>query len=130
MVAWPLMVIADSIVPPLHITKSNTTKALCASSPLMRPRLLCLANFQASQGVEDTDSRTLKVGYIPGRDSQTVHQGCGCDDVPNPRSARDAQDFDRLQKTATSDQELFDQTEQYPRWVANQSWLMFGLPQP
>ena len=41
------------------------------------------------------------------------------------------QDFDRLQKTATSDQELFDQmTELYPHWVANQSWLMFGFPQP
>jgi hypothetical protein len=41
------------------------------------------------------------------------------------------QDFDRLQKTATSDQELFDQmTELYPNWVANQAWLMFGFPQP
>jgi hypothetical protein len=40
------------------------------------------------------------------------------------------QDFDRLQKAATSDQELFDQmTELYPHWVANQSWLMFGFPQ-
>ena len=40
-----------------------------------------------------------------------------------------SQDFDRLQKTATSDQELFDQmTELYPHWVANQSWLMFGFP--
>ena len=39
------------------------------------------------------------------------------------------QDFDRLQKTATSDQELFDQmTALYPDWVANQSWLMFGFP--
>jgi len=38
---------------------------------------------------------------------------------------------DRLQKTATSDQELFDQmTELYPHWVANQSRLMFGFPQP
>jgi CheY-like chemotaxis protein len=36
-----------------------------------------------------------------------------------------------LQKTATSDQDLFDQmTELYPHWVANQSWLMFGFPQP
>ena len=35
-----------------------------------------------------------------------------------------------LQKTATSDQELFDQmTEFYSHWVANQSWLMFGFPQ-
>jgi len=26
---------------------------------------------------------------------------------------------------------LFDQmTELYPHWVANQSWLMFGFPQP
>jgi len=40
------------------------------------------------------------------------------------------QDFDRLQKAAKSDQELFDQmTELYPHWVANQSWLMFGFPQ-
>jgi hypothetical protein len=36
-----------------------------------------------------------------------------------------------VQKTATSDQELFGQmTELYPHWVANQSWLMFGFPQP
>jgi hypothetical protein len=34
-----------------------------------------------------------------------------------------------LQKTAASDQELFDQmTALYPHWVANQSWLMFGFP--
>jgi hypothetical protein len=33
--------------------------------------------------------------------------------------------------SATSDRELFDQmTELYPHWVANQSWLMFGFPQP
>jgi hypothetical protein len=33
--------------------------------------------------------------------------------------------------STTSDQELFDQTtELYPHWVANQSWLMFGFPQP
>jgi hypothetical protein len=31
----------------------------------------------------------------------------------------------------TSDQELFDQmTELSLHWVANQSWLMFGFPQP
>jgi glyoxylase-like metal-dependent hydrolase (beta-lactamase superfamily II) len=41
------------------------------------------------------------------------------------------EDFDRLQKAAASDQELFDQmTELYPHWIANQSWLMFGFPQP
>jgi hypothetical protein len=41
------------------------------------------------------------------------------------------QDFDRVQKTAKSDQELFNQmSELYPHWVANQSWLMFGFPQP
>jgi len=39
------------------------------------------------------------------------------------------EDFDRLQKTAKSDQELFDRmTELYPHWAANQSWLMFGFP--
>jgi hypothetical protein len=42
---------------------------------------------------------------------------------------RNLQDFDRLQKTATSDQEFFDQmTELHPQRVANQSWLMFGFP--
>ncbi|MFZ3342704.1 MAG: hypothetical protein WA609_01490 [Terriglobales bacterium] len=41
------------------------------------------------------------------------------------------EDSDRVQKTATSDRELFDQmTDLYPHWVANQSWLMFGFPQP
>jgi glyoxylase-like metal-dependent hydrolase (beta-lactamase superfamily II) len=41
------------------------------------------------------------------------------------------EDFDRVKETAASDQELFDRmTELYPHWVANQSWLMFGFPQP
>jgi glyoxylase-like metal-dependent hydrolase (beta-lactamase superfamily II) len=39
------------------------------------------------------------------------------------------EDFDRVQKSATSDQDLFDKmTALYPDWVANQSWLMFGFP--
>jgi hypothetical protein len=34
-----------------------------------------------------------------------------------------------VQKTAKSEQELFDQlTALYRRWAANQSWLMFGFP--
>jgi glyoxylase-like metal-dependent hydrolase (beta-lactamase superfamily II) len=38
-------------------------------------------------------------------------------------------DFDRLQQTTASDEELFNQmTELYPHWAANQSWLMFGFP--
>ena len=37
--------------------------------------------------------------------------------------------FDRLQQTAASDEELFNQmTALYPHWAANQSWLMFGFP--
>jgi hypothetical protein len=36
---------------------------------------------------------------------------------------------DRAQKTATSDQDLFDQmTALYWDWIANQSWLMVGVP--
>ena len=55
------------------------------------------------------------------------------DAVLSPSTIQDTnrylEDFDRLQKTATSDQALFDQmTELYPHWVANQSWLMFGFP--
>jgi glyoxylase-like metal-dependent hydrolase (beta-lactamase superfamily II) len=62
----------------------------------------------------------------------TGHKKPGALDSPSAiqDTKRYLQDFDRVQKTATSDQELFDQmTELYPRWVANQSWLMFGFPQ-
>jgi glyoxylase-like metal-dependent hydrolase (beta-lactamase superfamily II) len=61
------------------------------------------------------------------------HKKPGAPDSPAAiqETKRYLQDFDRLQKTATSDQDLFDQmTELYPDWVANQSWLMFGFPQP
>jgi glyoxylase-like metal-dependent hydrolase (beta-lactamase superfamily II) len=61
------------------------------------------------------------------------HKKPGAPDSPSAiqDTKRYLQDFDRLQKTKTSDQELFDQmTELYPHWVANQSWLMFGFPQP
>jgi glyoxylase-like metal-dependent hydrolase (beta-lactamase superfamily II) len=59
------------------------------------------------------------------------HKKPGAPDSPSTiqDTKRYLQDFDRLQKTANSDQELFDQmTELYPHWVANQSWLMFGFP--
>jgi hypothetical protein len=58
------------------------------------------------------------------------HKKPGAPDSPSAiqETKRYLQDFERLQKTATSDQELFDQmTELYPHWVANQSWLMFGF---
>jgi hypothetical protein len=61
------------------------------------------------------------------------HKKPGAPDSPSAiqDTKRYLQDFDRVQKSATSDQELFDQmTELYPHWVANQSWLMFGFPQP
>ena len=61
------------------------------------------------------------------------HKKPGAPDSPSAieETKRYLQDFDRAQKTATSDRELFDQmTELYPHWVANQSWLMFGFPQP
>ncbi|MGB7750676.1 MAG: MBL fold metallo-hydrolase [Candidatus Acidiferrales bacterium] len=60
------------------------------------------------------------------------HKKPGAPDSPSAieDTKRYLQDFDRLQKTATSDKELFDEmTKLYPRWVANQSWLMFGFPQ-
>jgi len=59
------------------------------------------------------------------------HKKTGAPDSPSTiqDTKRYLEDFDRLQKTATSDQALFDQmTELYPHWVANQSWLMFGFP--
>jgi glyoxylase-like metal-dependent hydrolase (beta-lactamase superfamily II) len=60
------------------------------------------------------------------------HKKPGAPDSPSAieETKRYLQDFDRVQKTATSDQELFDEmTKLYPHWVANQSWLMFGFPQ-
>src|SRR5271154_7179944 len=60
------------------------------------------------------------------------HKKTGAPDSPSAiqDTKRYLPDFDRLQKTATSDKELFDEmTKLYPRWVANQSWLMFGFPQ-
>ncbi len=59
------------------------------------------------------------------------HKKTGAPDSPSTiqDTKRYLEDFDRLQKTAASDQDLFDQmTELYPHWVANQSWLMFGFP--
>src|ERR1700674_5280509 len=59
------------------------------------------------------------------------HKKPGAPDSPSTiqDTKRYLEDFDRLQKTAKSDQELFDQmTELYPHWIANQSWLMFGFP--
>ena len=59
------------------------------------------------------------------------HKKPGAPDSPSTiqDTKRYLEDFDRLRKTAASDQALFDQmTELYPHWVANQSWLMFGFP--
>src|SRR5277367_1303021 len=59
------------------------------------------------------------------------HKKPGAPDSPSAiqDTKRYLQDFDRVQKTATSDQNLFDQMAGlYPNWVANQSWLMFGFP--
>ena len=61
------------------------------------------------------------------------HKKPGAPDSPSAiqDTKRYLEDFDRVQKTAKSDLDLFDQmTELYPHWVANQSWLMFGFPQP
>ena len=58
------------------------------------------------------------------------HKKPGAPDSPSAiqDTKRYLEDFDRLQKTATSDEDLFDQmTALYPDWVANQSWLMFGF---
>ncbi|MDT5363156.1 MAG: hypothetical protein QOC69_4918 [Mycobacterium sp.] len=49
-------------------------------------------------------------------------------------SKRYLEDFGRLQKSTTTDEELFNEmTKRYPDWESNQSWLMFGFtsfPEP
>jgi len=59
------------------------------------------------------------------------HKKPGAPDSPSAieDTKRYLLDFDRLQKTATSDEELFNKMKVlYPHRVANQSWLMFGSP--
>src|SRR6202162_3275283 len=59
------------------------------------------------------------------------HKKPGAPDSPSAieDTKRYLLDFEPLQKTATSDEELLNKmTELYPLWVANQSWLMFGFP--
>ena len=59
------------------------------------------------------------------------HKKTGAPDSPSAiqETKRYLEDFDRLQKTAKSEQDLFDQmTALYPDWAANQAWLMFGFP--
>jgi glyoxylase-like metal-dependent hydrolase (beta-lactamase superfamily II) len=58
------------------------------------------------------------------------HKKPGAPDLPSAieDTKRYLLDFDRLQKTTPSDEDLFNQmTALYPHWAANQSWLMFGL---
>jgi glyoxylase-like metal-dependent hydrolase (beta-lactamase superfamily II) len=59
------------------------------------------------------------------------HKKPGAPDSPSAiqETKRYLLDFDRLQKSAASDEDLFNKmAELYPHWVANQSWLMFGFP--
>jgi hypothetical protein len=82
--------------------------------------------------VGDTTPESRK-NWIAALDRLAALNPAGAPDSPSTiqDTKRYLQDFDRVQKTATSDQELFDQmTELYPDWVANQSWLMFGFPAP
>jgi glyoxylase-like metal-dependent hydrolase (beta-lactamase superfamily II) len=59
------------------------------------------------------------------------HKKPGAPDSPSAiaDTRRYLLDFDQLKQAGASDENLFNQmTELYPNWVANQSWLMFGLP--
>jgi glyoxylase-like metal-dependent hydrolase (beta-lactamase superfamily II) len=59
------------------------------------------------------------------------HKKTGAPDSPSAiqDTKRYLLDFDRLQQTTASNEDRFNRmTELYPDWVANQSWLMFGLP--
>ena len=58
------------------------------------------------------------------------HKKPSAPDLPSTiqETKRYLEDFGRLQQTAKSERELFDQMKTlYPHWVANQSWLMFGF---
>ena len=59
------------------------------------------------------------------------HKKTGAPDSPSTiqETQQYLLDFDREQRAATSDKDLFDRmATMYPHWVANQSWLMFGFP--
>ena len=58
------------------------------------------------------------------------HKKTSAPDLPSAieDSKRYLQDFDRLQQSATTDEELFNEmTKRYPDWESNQSWLMFEV---
>ena len=58
------------------------------------------------------------------------HKKPGAPDSPAAieQTKRYLTDFDRLQESTSSDQELYDaMTERYPDWVSHQAWLMFTL---
>jgi len=71
---------------------------------------------------------------LEGHELRIIEQGrTDSPDSTSPAAIQDTkrylEDFDRVQKTAKSEEDLFDQmTALYPDWVANQSWLMFGFP--
>jgi glyoxylase-like metal-dependent hydrolase (beta-lactamase superfamily II) len=59
------------------------------------------------------------------------HKKPSAPDLPSAidDSKRYLQDFDSLQRSATTDEELFNEmTKRYPDWESNQSWLMFDFP--
>src|ERR1700722_15282987 len=96
---------------------------------------------QCRMYVGDTTAESRKnwiaaLDRLAALDPKTVvagHKKPGAPDSPSTiqDTKRYLQDFGRAQEAATSGQELFDKmTELYPNWVANQSWLMFGFPQP
>ena len=53
-------------------------KIKCADNVSRIPATTDMKSCSRLPRIEHTHSHTLKVGYIPGRDSQTVHEGRRC----------------------------------------------------
>jgi predicted restriction endonuclease len=77
------------------------------------------------------DRGTGPAGPLHPKIAVAGHKKPSAPDLPSAidDSKRYLQDFDRLQRSATTDEELFNEmTKRYPDWESNQSWLMFDFP--
>ena len=95
---------------------------------------LSFAQFEREAPPESRKSWIVALDWLPALNPAMVVAGRESPSAPDSPSMIQntkcyLQDFDRLQKTATSDQDTFDQMMAlYPDWIASQLRPMLGFP--
>ena len=128
--------VATKLVPPEPYEHDTFTLEAtnCASSNRAAPivQIRRLYTFRRSTTPESRKNWVAALDRLAALKPESVvagHKKPGAPDSPSTiqDTKRYLLDFDRLQQTAASDEELFNQmTELYLHWAANQSWLMLG----